>query len=171
MNKKSKSESDPKSNSNSEFTSDTLPSRGPLSKNPERRCTAHLTDGSGRRCKKPAISGTNVCRSHGGGARQVREAAAARLFTLVDPAIRALDRAMKSEDVHAIIKAAQVVLDRNGFHPTQGVEFFGKDGGPVEIETTATIDPDSLSPEAREILWKEVQKARALGQLPEGGSE
>lgn len=51
------------------------------------------------------------------------------------------------------------------------VEHTGKDGGPIKVQETVTIDPDSLSPEAREILWKEVQKARAAGQLPEGGSE
>lgn len=43
------------------------------------------------------------------------------------------------------------------------VEHTGKDGGPIKVQETVTIDPDSLSPEAREILWKEVQKARAMG--------
>lgn len=48
------------------------------------------------------------------------------------------------------------------------VEHTGKDGGPIKLEETVTIDPDSLSPEAREVLWKEVQKARA-GKLLEPG--
>lgn len=44
---------------------------------PDRRCTA--TSRSGERCKRWAIKGGRVCRSHGGAAPQVRAAAERRL--------------------------------------------------------------------------------------------
>jgi hypothetical protein len=43
----------------------------------DRRCIAHKK--SGDRCKKWALKGANVCREHGGAARQVRAAALARV--------------------------------------------------------------------------------------------
>lgn len=42
-----------------------------------RRCTAHSA-ATGQPCKKTPIVGGNVCRNHGGGAPQVKAAAAAR---------------------------------------------------------------------------------------------
>lgn len=42
--------------------------------NEDRRCTAHSSR-TGERCKKAALRGATVCRSHGGAAPQVREAA------------------------------------------------------------------------------------------------
>ncbi len=45
----------------------------------------------GRRCKKWAIRGGMVCQTHGGGAPQVKRAAAERLADLIDP-----DRALRT---------------------------------------------------------------------------
>lgn len=46
----------------------------------ERRCTAKTyASGYKERCKKAAILGGTVCQTHGGGAKQVKAAAAARL--------------------------------------------------------------------------------------------
>lgn len=53
---------------------------------------------------------------------------------------------------------------------TETVEIAAEGKG-QNIESMQTIDPDSLSPEAREILWKEVQKVRAAGQLPAGDGD
>lgn len=53
-----------------------------------RRCVAHTPRG---RCKKAAIRGGRVCRTHGGAAPQVKRAAAERLADLIDP-----DRALRA---------------------------------------------------------------------------
>jgi hypothetical protein len=48
-----------------------------------RQCTAHITRGpdAGRRCRRSAVRGTNVCPMHGGRAPQVRAAAARSVAT------------------------------------------------------------------------------------------
>ncbi|KKN01833.1 hypothetical protein LCGC14_1123690 [marine sediment metagenome] len=92
---------------------------------PGRRCTAKISSGK-RRCRKPAILGGTVCETHGGSAPQVKAAAARRLVELVQPAIAALDKALGSDDINALIRAAQVVLDRTGHGPTSKVEILEK---------------------------------------------
>lgn len=52
----------------------------------EGQCEA-LVFKTGKRCRKSAINGGSVCQTHGGGARQVKQAARLRLAALVDPAI------------------------------------------------------------------------------------
>lgn len=81
-----------------------------------RQCIAHLTDGSGQRCKKSAMLGQQVCNKHGGAAPQNRAAAKRRLAELVEPAIGALERALAANDMRAVVAAAKLVLDRTG-HP------------------------------------------------------
>jgi len=99
-----------------------------------RRCTAHLTDGSGERCLKAAICGGTVCATHGGSAPQVKRSARERLLEAADPAAARLVRALESEDDRAAIRAAQIILDRAGLHPTQAVELMGKDGRPLQAQ-------------------------------------
>jgi hypothetical protein len=118
--------------------------------NESRRCTAHSSQ-TGERCKRSAIKGGTVCASHGGRAPQVKKSAKERLAELIEPALAGLHKALQSNDLGSIVKASQIVLDRTGFHPTKSVELFGKDGGPIET-THTTIDPESLTPEARESL-------------------
>ena len=48
-------------------------------------------------------------------------AAAERLAALVEPAIDALKVAIDCGDTNAAIRAAQLVLDRTGFHPTKAI--------------------------------------------------
>ena len=105
-----------------------------------RRCTAHLTDGSGERCRKAAISGGTVCATHGGGAPQVKRSARERLLEAADPAAARLVRALESEDERAAIRAAQIILDRAGLHPTQAVELTGKDGGPIQPQNSPWVE-------------------------------
>ena len=89
-----------------------------------RQCTAHLSDGSGRRCQKAAIRGGTVCTTHGGSAPQVQRSAAERLAALSEPAAAglgaALANAVKSQNWPQVIQAAKAILDRAG-HPA-GVE-------------------------------------------------
>ena len=59
-------------------------------------CTAKRADG--KPCRAQAIKGGSVCRTHGGAAPQVREAARARLLSLVDPALGVLARAVRPRD-------------------------------------------------------------------------
>lgn len=86
-----------------------------------RRCTAK-TSGSGykERCRKAAIIGGNVCRTHGGAAPQVKQSAKQRLLALADPAVGVLQRALdqaerKGLELHpGLVKVALAVLDRTG---------------------------------------------------------
>lgn len=83
-----------------------------------RRCTAHRSDGSGRRCRKASVRGTTVCRSHGAGAPQVRRAARRRLLELAEPAVAglaiALKNAINEKDWPQVISACRTILDRAG---------------------------------------------------------
>lgn len=54
---------------------------------------------TGKPCKREAIKGGAVCRSHGGGAPQVKAAAKLRLLALVDPALAVLARSMAQKPV------------------------------------------------------------------------
>lgn len=101
------------------------------------QCVAHRKS-NGQRCKSQAIAGATVCRMHGGGAPQVREAARLRLLALVDPALAALDKAMRSQGkspAHnsVAVQAARDVLDRNGLKVADEHVITGADGGPVQI--------------------------------------
>ncbi len=51
------------------------------------QCTAHAK-GTGLRCKNNAITGSNVCRNHGGSAPQVKRKAAERLKEARDLALQ-----------------------------------------------------------------------------------
>ena len=96
------------------------------------RCTA--TNRAGERCGRPPIRGGFVCVVHGGRAPQVQRSARERLLALVDPAMDALLRALKTgpqcdacgrsdaDRDPVVIKAAQLVLDRTGFHPRLTVQ-------------------------------------------------
>ncbi len=103
------------------------------------RCTARLSNGS-RQCERWAINGSNVCSTHGGRAKQVQRRAKERLAELIEPALTGLNKALESNDLTAIVKASQIVLDRTGFHPTKAVELFGKDGEPIQVESTLYVE-------------------------------
>lgn len=94
----------------------------PGSKNDSRRCTATARR-TGERCRAPAILGGNVCRVHGGAAKQTRAAAKARLLELVDPALAALHKVLTNPDTDDPVKvrAAVAILDRTGFGPNSTV--------------------------------------------------
>lgn len=97
-----------------------------------RGCTA--TNRKGDPCGLPPIKGGFVCHFHGGAAPQTRAAAKQRLWELLGPAFAALGRALLSAEPcevcgrsdadkdPAVIRAAQIVLDRTGFHPAVAVQ-------------------------------------------------
>jgi hypothetical protein len=122
------------------------------------RCTAHLSDGS-RPCQRWAINGSTVCATHGGRAPQVKNSARERLAELIEPALKGLHKALKSEDLSTIVRASQIVLDRCGFHPSQAIELYGKDGGPLEVENK--INLGALSLDEQKTLYELLTKAGA----------
>lgn len=111
--------------------------------NDSRRCKAHSSR-TGERCKKSAMLGQTTCRKHGGASPQSMKAARERLNDLVDPAISTLRtilrQGVKTGDYAAAVRASIAILDRCGFHPTKAVELFGKDGGPIEVDTTIKVE-------------------------------
>ena len=86
-----------------------MQSQDPIQPQP---CTARRKNGEP--CGAKAIRGGSVCRMHGGGAPQVKAAAAARLRAMVDPALGVLEYAMKrkDKDLRGALAAAKEVLDR-----------------------------------------------------------
>jgi len=105
---------------------------------------------------------------HGAGAPQVQKSARERLNALVEPAIAALGKVIKRLDgdpdaAGVVIKAAQIVLDRTGYHPTQAMELNGKDDGPIGREDDL-IPVDLLSIDLRRRIVEEVEEIqRAKG--------
>ena len=94
----------------------------------KRQCTAMLSDRS-RRCRLSAIRGSTVCHKHGGGAPQVKSTARDRLLSLAEPAVVALEKAVRRVETNdnlalhpSILRACQLILDRAGFPPRTEVE-------------------------------------------------
>ncbi len=120
-------------------------------------CTAMRTDGV-TPCKGQAIKGGNVCRTHGGSAPQVRDAAARRILALVDPALGVLARATrprrnpKWEPTHVELSAARDVLDRAGFGAAHALRFVDQKGEdrPLQLSDLHRIaeEADALARDA-----------------------
>lgn len=104
----------------------------------KRRCSARSSR-TGERCRRAAIRGGLVCATHGGRAPQVKEAARRRLDALVEPAIEGLEHAIREGDIHAIVRAATVVLDRAGYGPRSALDL-RQDMPDVSIRIVARDD-------------------------------
>jgi hypothetical protein len=87
---------------------------------------------------------------------------------LVEPALKGLHKALKSGEIPSIVKAAQIVLDRTGFHPTQAMELYGKDGGPLETESSKPISADALSLHVKKLVLFELSGGQLSKQLVAG---
>ncbi len=109
-----------------------------------------------------------MCATHGGRAPQVKKSARERLAELVEPALKGLHTALKSGEIPSIVKAAQIVLDRTGFHPTQAMELYGKDGGPIETESSKPIPADALSLHLRYLVLFELSGGQLSKELVGG---
>lgn len=97
-----------------------------------RRCTAR--NAAGAPCKNPPILGGFVCVHHGGKAPATQKAARNRLLEMVEPALAVLQRAVRNappcphcgrsdaDRDPVALRAAGMILDRAGFHPSVHVE-------------------------------------------------
>jgi len=96
----------------------------------DRRCTAHLADGSGKRCGAWAMAGQAVCVAHGGATPEGRAAGLARLRALVEPVLSVFDEVVQTwretkcphcgqgGDPSHVIRIGHLVLDRTGYGPS-----------------------------------------------------
>ena len=157
-----------------------LPARRALGES-RRQCTA--TNRNGERCGRWAVLGAFVCASHGGGAPQVMSAARRRLQALVDPAMEALLRAFEtgppceacgrcdSDRDPTVLKAAQLVLDRVGFHPTVALDVARSDDGRPDWGPFMTAEQMQLIgqwiAEAKERMAADIERQLA-GDVLEG---
>jgi hypothetical protein len=91
---------------------------------PQRRCTAKRSNGSGERCRKWAIRGGNVCATHGGRAKQTVEKARRRLAENADRGAKQLLKLAFDDKQSADIrlKATLQLLDRAGVNAKTSVE-------------------------------------------------
>ena len=78
------------------------------------QCSAHRKGGG--ECRAQAVSGTNVCRVHGGNAPQVRRRAAQRLLEASDTAAAYLVKTIEDATLppETRLKASLALLDRAG---------------------------------------------------------
>lgn len=90
------------------------------------QCTAR-SHRTGERCRRAAISGGRVCYVHGGNAPQVKRSARERINELIDPALNVLARLVTARGVmdRDSLRAAQDILDRAGYKPTEHLEQAG----------------------------------------------
>ena len=104
--------------------------RGPIKARPPldaithegRKCTAKSSR-TGLPCQKSPIKGGTVCRTHGGSAPQVKQAAEKRLEELRPAAIRYLDWLVSQREYpSAGLGAAKDILDRNDGRPHESVD-------------------------------------------------
>lgn len=88
-----------------------------------RRCKAHLSDGSGERCRRVACDGQRVCPTHGGSAVRAKAAARRRLDEAADrmaAALLGIAESAESEPVR--LAAIRDALSRAGVSEKQAVE-------------------------------------------------
>lgn len=139
------------------------------------RCRAQSKT-TGEQCGQPAIRGGAVCRYHGGGAPQVKEAARIRLLMAADLAAGELVRQMMGKGkklTDADRRAAAIaILDRAGLKPTEKVELTGPQGGPIELDltiyTTEELELfDLMTKKAAERAQLNEQKLLEAGPDPE----
>ena len=80
-----------------------------------RRCKAHLSDGSGERCKAWAMQGQGVCGKHGGKTPAAIRRAQLKLMDLLPVATRKHREILEnSTDERVVLQAVKMVYDRTG---------------------------------------------------------
>lgn len=135
-----------------------------------RQCTA-TSKQSGERCKRAPIVGGFVCSIHGGSIPAVKKSARERLLAMVDPALDALLRALQagppckhcgrsdSDKDPVVIRAAQMVLDRSGYHPTLAIQQ-APEPNPYENHTAAELADraEAIAIECRRMVNEEAAR-------------
>lgn len=97
------------------------------------KCVGHSSK-TGAPCRKDAIKGATVCRSHGGAAPQVKNAARRRLMEAVDPLMaELLFIALNDDDTRTRLAAIRDALDRAGLGAVKQVEVVTLDAIDAEI--------------------------------------
>jgi hypothetical protein len=93
-----------------------------LESNAERRCTA--TNAKGERCRKYAIFGSNVCKTHGGATRQVVSTARMRVEMASNRLMGKLIEFAFDDDkpAHVQLEAIKDSLNRAGLKPREQLE-------------------------------------------------
>lgn len=111
---------------------------------PERRCTAHSSR-TGEPCKNAAIKGHNVCRYHGGAAKQVKQAARIRLENAADlMAKQLLGIALTADSEQVKLTAIRDALDRAGLKAPSEVVLSQGEAKPYEtVFDSIGGDPDA----------------------------
>lgn len=91
-------------------------------RSPRQVCSARKTNGEP--CRKAAIEGARVCRTHGGAAPQVKQAARVRLEMAAKQMVDELVKMALNDDVPPAVKLAAMkdVLDRGGLSAKTAVE-------------------------------------------------
>jgi hypothetical protein len=112
------------------------------------RCEGHVQ--SGAQCLREALTGSNVCRQHGGAAPQVQARAAARIGNAADAMVKRLHEMLDDPSVEARdkIKIAQDMLDRAGLAATGKLLIGVGEIDPVEALFQRILqDPNGLMSE------------------------
>lgn len=109
------------------------------------------TNRAGERCKRIAMSGQAVCRTHGGASPQAKAKARERLQSLVDPAVQHLETILNDsvaiKDYQSALRAITAILDRTGYHAKSVVELEGElshDHTGEIVHRHQLLDPDRL---------------------------
>lgn len=101
---------------------DSEPSKTPRPYNPQKPCSARRTNGEP--CRKAAINGGNVCRTHGGAAKNVVNAARIRLQNASFQMAKELLHMATDENVSDAVKLKAITeaLDRGGVMTKSSVD-------------------------------------------------
>jgi len=156
-----------------------------------RQCSATAKQ-TGERRKRAPIVGGFVCDMHGGATPAVKQSARERLLAMVDPALDTLLRALQTGppctgcghvndqgeacvgcgrrdgDRHPVVlRAAQLVLDRAGFHPTMQLEVQSAPNPYTNLSLSELADrAEAFAREARRLADDEA--TRLLPETVEG---
>lgn len=143
-----------------------------LSENPDRRCVAK--NSRGQRCRKFAIMGATVCRTHGGATQHVRNKARIRVENASNRLMgKLIDFAFddtKPPDIQ--LRAIQNALDRAGLKPPAEVVLSPGEPKPYEnvFDSLAAFSREESRAARGYTDELDIGKSRG-GQLPEVDNE